>query len=912
MKKVSKIALLLLLSLGILHLPIYSQSRENGAIQGRVTTDTGEFLPGTEVKLSSPNLIGGNQFAITDGSGKFRFVALPPGTYSVTATLAGFTPARQENLRLHAQVTLTVTLVLAVGAISEEVVVVAEAPMVDVKDSASATADLPIEFLQMIPNNQALHDAIEMAPGVTDRIAFGGIQRGASNNYQVDGANFDDPGDGAGYRLEAVDYNTIQEAKMSGVGANAEYDGFTGAVFSVITKSGGNKLSGDINFLYSDNSWDSDNTGDTGFGSAAQQSFYDVSGHLGGPLIKDKLWFFVGAKYYYSQRAVAGFEFDSISTSPLLFGKLTWQAGKNDRFRAFINWRTIRGTYSGGGFKVAVEATTTANQYMDSTNLNWLHVFSDTTFIESKYSRWTVDDRQVPISNDLPGREDFVTQWKTENSTGWWQGHVWNHNVNVAVSHHAADFLGAHDFKFGTDFYAGGAHDQAARPGGKWYLDYDKEPWFRYDYVGLEGIEDFPLGYNLEPRNIVLGAYVQDSWSVTDRLTINYGLRLNSWKNSFESRMAEQYKATGLSPRIGFSYDVFGDHSTAIKAHYGRYYDKLNFVALYALPTQNADMITYSWNTGTEEWDYENTYWGSLPDGTTPTDMDQDIKHPSMDQFSLGITRELAKDLSLELTYIYRNSNDILDVVNLNATWETVVVTDPFTEATYEVYSQTNEPDDNRYLITNPKAGQTDSVITTPTRKYNAVMVVLEKRFSNNWQLRTSYVYSSLSGTYDNTYDRGIALYSSFYQDPNYQTNADGKCTFSPTHVFKLQGLVNVPIVDISIGVNLALISGNNYTRTLFIEGLGQGSINLFTEPKGSRRTPSKTNLDIRVEKVFYIEGGSKRFGLTVDIFNALNKGTVHATEDSIGLVTDAGPAFEEISNILDPRSFRIGFRFSF
>ncbi len=567
MRKASELILVLLLSLAIFHLPIYSQSRENGAIQGRVTTDTGEFLPGVEVKLSSPNLIGGDQFVISSESGKFRFVALPPGTYSVTATLEGFTPARQDNVRLHAAMTLQVTLVLEVGGITEEVTVVAVAPMVDVKDSASATADLAIEFLQTIPNNQSLHDAIEMAPGVTDRVAFGGIQRGASNHYEVDGANFDDPGDGAGYRLSAVDYNSIQEAKMTGIGANAEYDGFTGAIFSVITKSGGNKLSGDVNFLYSNNNWDSDNTGDTGFGSASQESFYDISAHLGGPLIKDKLWFFVGAKYYYSQRAVAGFEFDGTSKAPLLFGKLTWQIGKNDRLRAFINYRTSTSEFNRAGFKVAVEATTTGKGYMDATNVNWLHIFSDTTFVESKYARWTVDSRNVPFAGDVKGHRDKVTQWRTVNATYWWQGHVWNHNANVAVSHHAADFLGAHDFKFGGDFYAGGAHDQAARPGGGWYMDYDGANYYRYDFVGLEGIEDFPLGYNLEPRNIVLGAYVQDSWSITDRLTINYGLRFNSWKNSFESRMEEQFKATGLAPRIGFSYDVLGDYTTAIKAH---------------------------------------------------------------------------------------------------------------------------------------------------------------------------------------------------------------------------------------------------------------------------------------------------------------------------------------------------------
>ena len=117
MRKASSFILVLLLSLCIFHLPIHSQSRETGAIQGRVITDTGEFLPGTEVQLSSPMLIGGDQFVISGGEGKFRFVALPPGTYSVTGTLIGFTPGKKEDIRLHVATTLTVDLVLNVGQI---------------------------------------------------------------------------------------------------------------------------------------------------------------------------------------------------------------------------------------------------------------------------------------------------------------------------------------------------------------------------------------------------------------------------------------------------------------------------------------------------------------------------------------------------------------------------------------------------------------------------------------------------------------------------------------------------------------------------------------------------------------------------------------------------------------------------
>jgi hypothetical protein len=97
----NKFGLNLFLSLGILHLSIYPQSRENGAIQGKVTADTGEVLPGAEVKLSSPNLIGGDQFVEIDKSGRFRFVVLPTGEYSVTVTLEGLTPEKVEDIRLH-------------------------------------------------------------------------------------------------------------------------------------------------------------------------------------------------------------------------------------------------------------------------------------------------------------------------------------------------------------------------------------------------------------------------------------------------------------------------------------------------------------------------------------------------------------------------------------------------------------------------------------------------------------------------------------------------------------------------------------------------------------------------------------------------------------------------------------------
>ena len=903
MRKASSFILVLLLSLAIFHLPIYSQSRETGAIQGRVTTDTGEFLPGTEVQLSSPMLIGGDQFVISGGEGKFRFVALPPGTYSVTGTLVGFTPGKKEDIRLHVATTLTVDLVLNVGLISEEIVVVGRAPLIDIKDSQMATSDLPQVFLENIPTSRVGSDIIDLAcPSAVQSTYKGSVAYGAiewmSTMWTVDGADVSDPGDGGGHQA-SIDFDAIQEAKISGIGANAEYDGYTGAMLSLVTKSGSNKLHGDVNILYTDGSWNSDNTGGTGLSTPAATSFVDMNTHLGGPLIKDKLWFFAGLSYHYSKRQQLGFPEPYTRHTPSLFSKFTWQANKKNRLMVSFLSSPSWSYNTGGGPRRTIDVTKTEKRFKWQYQANWLSTFSDRTFLEAKYSGWFFWNKRMSGGGDLPGHVDEATGWKTVNSTGWYdQPACFINNVQVAVTHHAADFIGSHDFKIGVEVRTGGENCEAQRPGGKWYLDYDGERFYTYAYEGLNN-----MLYEAQPRQEQISGFAQDSWSITDRLTVNCGLRFNSWHVKFPSNPGNQYKTTGFAPRIGFSYDLFGDHTTALKAHYGRYYEGLYFVSFYAVPSNNADVVGYKWvdENWVEMWRQE----GSLPDGTTPTSFDSDMTHPSLEQFTLGITREVARDFSVEVNYINRVWRDIIGTVNLNATWEVVQKTDPFTGAAYDIYNQTNNPEDNRYMITNPYAGQTNSALIDPTRKYNALQIQLRKRFSNNWSLLASYVYSSLRGTFDNTYNENMAYYTQSYKDPNYQYNADGKATFDPTHVFKMQGMVMLPL-GINLGANFSAFSGRNYTRMLRIGGLNQGYINLFTEPRGSRRMPTQVNLDIRLHKILNFGDRGSGLGLTLDVFNVLNAGI--GTE----YFTRAGEMFEEIDGIMNPRNLRVGVKFFF
>jgi hypothetical protein len=228
MKRLGKISLVSISLLIFLCSLTFSQSLETGAINGNVTTPEGEPLPGVEVTISSPTLIGGNQSLITNQYGRFRFPALPVGRYEAEARLEGFTPQKHVDIRISAQSTLTLTFVLTVGSLEETIVVIAEAPIIDVKDSQLSTAVMEKEFLMHLPSSRSFRTQITYAPSsVGARYATPyGASESLSSNFLIDGVKTNSPE--AGEPEVGLDYDSIEEIKMMGLGTNAEYDGFTG------------------------------------------------------------------------------------------------------------------------------------------------------------------------------------------------------------------------------------------------------------------------------------------------------------------------------------------------------------------------------------------------------------------------------------------------------------------------------------------------------------------------------------------------------------------------------------------------------------------------------------------------------------------------------------------------------------
>ncbi len=297
-----------------------------------------------------------------------------------------------------------------------------------------------------------------------------------------------------------------------------------------------------------------------------------------------------------------------------------------------------------------------------------------------------------------------------------------------------------------------------------------------------------------------------------------------------------------------------------------------------------------------------------------------DIKHPYMNQFTLGIERELFKDTSLGMSFIYRTWHNFLADIEPGADYVTGTVSDPWTNDVYTVYEQTN-PSGVRDLIIKNIAKGDPWILEELYRDYWAIEVLFNKRFSDRWQLIASYLYSECTGTVDNKFGEDIAWMGNTFSnpvfDPNFWINQEGKSTVDPTHMVKIFGTYVLPL-DIHFNAAFSYITGDTYTRRIRPR-LPQGRRYIKTEQRGSRRYPDVMNLDLRLEKTFLISG-KYRIGLMMDIFNVFNDNAIIDWGDRVDYdwtphdfdSTAPGPDGHEVYDLVSPRAFRLAIRFFF
>ena len=257
MQRYSKILSALILAALLAAGGVSGQSKETGVIQGMVLDEEKAPLPGATITISSPKLMG-TRSAVADPEGKYRIPAIPGGTYTVVAALEGFATVNKAGIVLHAGMTATVDMVLGVSKIEKEVKVVAEAPLIDITDASLSKTYVTQEMLQNLPTSQDTLELLNLAPGIVDLSAYGGGDL-TGNSTQIDGVDVTDARFGGGNFTMNIDYNVIEESQVMGLGAPAEYGNFSGAVINVITKSGGNRRSGDAQVYYTAKNWQNQN-----------------------------------------------------------------------------------------------------------------------------------------------------------------------------------------------------------------------------------------------------------------------------------------------------------------------------------------------------------------------------------------------------------------------------------------------------------------------------------------------------------------------------------------------------------------------------------------------------------------------------------------------------------------------------
>jgi hypothetical protein len=930
------IAIGLLLALAVLS---FGQSKDTGAILGKVTDDQKVPLPGATVTLTGRNLMGARN-AVSDTQGNFRFPALPPGEYSVKAELQGFKTYTQENIRLTTTVSLNLDVVLSQTSLTEQITVQAKAPTVDIKSSETASVTLSNEILRNIPNSQFTADIVNMAPGVNGDVAYGaGSGRGIS--WQMDGVGVGDPDGGTAWVF--LDYNIVEEAKVMGVGLPAEYGNFTGVIFNIITKSGGNNFAGHFEVDFQGRKSRPGDAGDwpswlwgTENNSAYATDYPDITSpmekmmdsniHLGGPITKDKLWFYAGLQWYNSQNWVTGFPYAQNYKQPRGFLKLTSQLTNNTNVNLSVEYDNYNGTYRGAGATISPEATVKQIDPEVVGNFSLTHIFSPSTFLDVKVAAFSGYYNLEPNTGRDVAAHLYLSANPAEplrqknfryDSAGYWAEHPRDRvQLNASLTHYAEDFIkGNHDFKFGVELERSVSRNNYAYTG-KNHMYY--EDYWLGGYTGNYLAYKYD-GYQINTRMVRLEAFAQDSWQITDRLNINFGLRLSQNWGSVKDVAGTLVNTTRLAPRIGFTYDLLGDKTTVVKAHYGQFTDGIYSGMFDRMNPNWSDKIFYYWDLDSQKWvEFKRNIHGAWT-------VDPGVKHPYMEQAMASIERELFKDASLSVTYIYRSYHNFVVPYNKAATFSAVTVTPPAPYNTpYTLYSLTSGSTAD-WHITNLEAlsslyQSTLGFTFNPYRKYSGLEVVFNKRFSNRWQLMFSYVYSKTWGTVNNNNsaynDIGWGDYR-YGPDPNLWINADGRMGNDPTHQVKIQGSYILPF-DIHMNVYFQAISGDTWTARYRTKVYGTGGrVTFYLEPRGSERYPMWKNLDIRFEKTFLL-AKKYQLGVFFDVFNVFNDAIVTSWGTRVGYdwyptdTTVTSTNNHDLLGLTLPRRARVGIRVMF
>ena len=587
------------------------------SVTGVVRDGSGGVLPGVTVELSSPALIEGTRTTVTDERGIYRVIELRPGTYTITFTLGGFQTLRQDNLQLPTGFTATVNETLALGALEETITVSRQAAAVDTV-SIAVREVLRQDELNALPLGESLGVLRGLVLGAVNSASVqdvGGNQGERQQNFAVNGgrtADFQQYRDGmltnsliaAGNWLGSQNPSTIQETVVStsGFGATAQTGG---ASINMVEREGGNAFSGTINVdgtaegLRSSNLTDALRTRGVGTDPSIRQR-YDVNGGFGGRLVRDRLWFFSGARHWIASDYQPGNYFNKTPgtlfyapdlSSPAFSNnyysqastRLTWQAAERHKFTGMYVWeRNCNCMYNIETGTVAPEA---AGSHFYSPNrriqATWTHPATDRLML------WAgVTDLAVRHNKQVEGGGKDTDRSILDTARNYRYGapgsafglptsfgfqNIVQRNENFTLSY----LRGGHYVKTGFTMMQG--NFDANR-----YIADNMS--FRFNGVVPQSIDLFAGPYIWTVKTSYPAVFAEDQVTFK-RLTLNLGLRYDGLQGNVPAQqlpagpfrpaldfapVKNKPNFRDLNPRLGFAYDLFGNSRTALKASLSR------------------------------------------------------------------------------------------------------------------------------------------------------------------------------------------------------------------------------------------------------------------------------------------------------------------------------------------------------
>ncbi|MBV8201011.1 MAG: TonB-dependent receptor, partial [Acidobacteria bacterium] len=747
-------ALAAALAAGIL-LPAAAQATPAGRLIGTVRGADDGVLPGATVTVSSPALIGGPRVAETAADGTFAFPGLDPGVYTVEVELSGFRAARLAGVRINLDHATAVFPRLEAGEVREQITVTAERPVIDPTRVASGqvfTAEF-VDRSSIGADDRNYQSVVGSAAGaVTTEITADPAIFGSTvgeNVYLIDGLDTTDPYT-ATYGTN-FNFDAVQEVSLLTAGFEAEYGRATGGVVNVITKSGGNDFHGTFDTRYRNDTFsakgehfDPENAG--------QSSFMLPAATLGGPLLRDRLWFFSSAALEDQKLTPTDSPTVNHLRSEDYLGKLSWQI--DSRWRAVLKASSNPATltdFNASQF-VAPEAAATERQSTRIYQGDLSALLSSRTIWELQLGDNERRDASGPASGDLatPGVFDQATQISSVNYTAIQSSDRRRREAQTSLTWLATGPGGDHELKAGASYARLSLTTLANVPGGGTYTDdngpalWSTTPWLpSATYTGG-----------------IAGGYLQDGWQPLAALTVKAGLRYDevTYHNEAGSRVAD---LRSLQPRLGIAWDPSGDARTVLRGSFGlfmhpgalsvplysrlayapttRYLSCSNVVAAgltdpAAIAARCQDFAAANGGTVIADPLHRDPYGYAFLDvlNTAPNVVDPNLKPTVAHELTAGVEQRLGERSALDLSWIYKKTRDILEdtcAENLQG-----LTPDPgLLHCPYKV-------------LTNPAAARRD---------YHGLVLRLDSRAGDWLNLVASYTYALSKGSVEYTQGAG-------------------------------------------------------------------------------------------------------------------------------------------------------------